>query len=141
MKKLIYLSIIFLALLSCSSGEDNSQNNNVDNALLQRKWFYYSETYQGKTHYFSTCTNGNKDYLEFKASSILNYYYVISNTNCNYTSEGPFNWIKKGNTVSVYHNNTLVRTLIINELTATTLIFEETDAVSKETALYVYNSY
>ena len=145
MKKLIYLlSVTFLLLQSCSSSDsenNNSQNNTSDNSLLLRKWYLVSQTYNGVKSNEYRCSNGNIDYFEFKEPNTLNYYYVISSSNCDYTSEGPFNWIKKGNVISVYFKEKLVRTLAINELTATTFSFVTTDAGNGQSALHVYNSY
>lgn len=145
MKKILFLiCTAFLFLQACSSsdsGNDNSQNNTSDNSLLLRKWYLVSQTYNGEKSNGYRCSNGNRDYFEFKEPNTLNYYYVISSSNCNYTSEGPFNWTKKGNVISVYHNSNLVRTMAINELTATTFSFVNTEAGNGQSSLYVYNSY
>ena len=80
MKKLIYLfGIAFLILQSCSTKDSNSATNS-DNPLLLKKWYHFSETYQGRITYSSTCSNGNRDYIEFKSPTIFYSYYVTSST-------------------------------------------------------------
>ena len=141
MKKLIYLfGIAFLILQSCSTKDSNSATNS-DNPLLLKKWYHFSETYQGRITYSSTCSNGNRDYIEFKSPNIFYSYYVMSSTNCNYTSEGPFTWVKSGDVINFYHNGTVTHTATITELTATTLKFVDTDAVTHNSASEVYNSF
>lgn len=138
MKKLIYLSIIFLALLSCSSGDDNSQNN-VDNSLLLRKWYLVSETSQGNTYLHKACGNGNRDYFEFIAPNIANFYHWISTNNCNYTSE-PYTWTRNTSEVIKLNYGGDISTLTILELTATSFIYVETqkDGTSSK---YVFSSF
>jgi hypothetical protein len=141
MKKLIYFfSIAFLLFQSCSSS-DNSQNSTLDTSLLFKKWYIVSQTYNGVKSNGYVCSNGNRDYLEFNEPNILNYYHIIGSSNCNYTSDGPYNWIKKGNIISVYFNEKLVSTLTINELTITTFSFITTYAGNGQSALHVYSSY
>lgn len=144
MKKNIYLlSISFLMLLSCSSGDNNSSDNssNESNALLLRKWFLISQTFDGKTHYHTSCSNGNRDYIEFISSGVYNEYHYKGTSDCNYTLEGPYKWVKNGDVINFSHNGTNYFTATISELTATTLKFVYTDAVTKNSSFYVYNSY
>ena len=77
MKKLIYFfSIAFLLFQSCSSS-DNSQNSTLDTSLLFKKWYIVSQTYNGVKSNGYVCSNGNRDYLEFKEPNILNYYFLL----------------------------------------------------------------
>lgn len=141
MKKLIYmLSISFLMLQSCSSG-DNSSDSSNNNSLLLRKWYLVSQTFDGKTHYHTSCSNGNRDYIEFISSGIYNEYHYKGTNDCNYSIEGPYKWVKNGDVINFSHNGTNYFTGTISELTATTLKFVYTDAVTKNSSFYVYNSY
>jgi hypothetical protein len=83
MKKIIYLlSVTFLILQSCSTGNSNSSNN----TLLMRKW--YDNSYH--------CSNGNRDYYEFSAPNIFRHYITLSNLDCNYILPEYGTWTKNG---------------------------------------------
>lgn len=148
MKKIFtLLSITFLILQSCSSDSSNNSNTiNNDNSLLTRRWYFVSETYQGTTHYPIVCANnGHRDYVDFLTSNVANFNYVASSSgnNCSdqYVLE-KFNWIKNGNTVTLkfFGTNVTSETLVITELTSTTLKFTATDATTNNSAVRVYSS-
>jgi hypothetical protein len=123
MKKIVYLlSITFLMLQACSSGDNSSE----DNSLLLRKWYLVSYTYQGNTYNSTPCSNGNRDYLEFINPNIANYYHVRSTNDCSFAKE-EYTWTKNGNVINFnFHSN--ISTLTISELSATTLIYVETSS-------------
>ncbi len=146
MKKLIYLlSVTFLILQSCSSGDSNSANNNNNvNTLLFRKWHLLSSTFEGKTYVHKVCpNNGHRDYLEFKSPDIANYYYVASSSNniCSdeYALE-PYNYTKNNNLIVIKYKDIQVKKLEIIELTLTSLKYISTSN-GGGTALYEYSSY
>lgn len=147
MKKIIYLlTITFLLIQSCSSSENSSETNNDNTSLLIKRWYFVSETYQGQTHYPIVCNNRHRDYVDFLSSNVADFNYVASSsgTNCSdqYVLE-KYNWIKNGNTISlkVYGTNvTSSETLTITELTATSLKFTATDAITHNSAIRVYTS-
>ena len=148
MKKLICLfSITFLILQSCSSDSSNNSNtNNNDSSLLTKRWYFVSETYQGTTHYPVVCTNnGHRDYVDFLTSNIANFNYVSSSSGNNCSDQyilEKFNWIKNGNTITLkfFGTNVTSETLVITELTSTSLKFTATDATTNNSALRVYSS-
>ena len=136
MKKLIYIFCIsFFILQSCSSG-DNSSDSSNNNSLLLRKWYLVSQTFDGKIHYHTSCSNGNRDYMEFISSGVYNEYHYKGTSDCNYSLEGPYKWVKNGDVISFSHNGTNYFTATISELTATTLKFVYTDAVTKNSSFF-----
>jgi hypothetical protein len=147
MKKIFYIfSITFIILQSCSSGDNSSETNNDNNSLLERRWYKVSETYQGITNYPVVCNNnGHRDYVDFLSSNIADFNYVASSTgnNCSdqYSLE-KFNWIKNGNTINLkfFGTNVTSETLVITELTSTTLKFTATNATTNNSAVRVYSS-
>lgn len=125
MKKIIYIiSITFILLQSCTTG--NSNGNISDNSLLLKKWYLVSYSYKGNTYNQIPCSNGNRDYLEFINPNIANYYHVKSTNDCSYALEAN-TWTKNGNIIQLkYYGN--VSACTITELTATSLIYVETDS-------------
>ena len=115
MKKILYLlSISFLMLQSCSSGNDD--NSSDDNTLLLRKW--YDNSYH--------CSNGNRDYYEFLAPNIFRHYVTPSSSNCNYILPEYGTWTRNGATILLKYDQSLGiwdATLTIEQLTATTFSF------------------
>ena len=115
MKRYFYLlSITFVMLQSCSSGDsDNSSDNNT---LLLRKW--YDNSYH--------CSNGNRDYYEFLAPNIFRHYVTPSSSNCNYILPEYGTWTRNGATILLKYDQSLGiwdATLTIEQLTATTFSF------------------
>jgi hypothetical protein len=142
MKRLICLmSILFLMLQSCSSGDNSSSDNSSNdiNSLLLKKWYLVSQTSGGKTYYNTPCSNGNRFYIEFISPSIYNEYHYNSTSDCNYSVEGPYKWVKNGDNIDFSSNGTIYFTATISELTVTTLKMVVTD--SGHSSLCVYNSY
>ena len=137
MKKYL-LSVTFILLQSCSSGDSNSEQKNIDNSLLLRKWYVVSQTSQGKTYYHKPCTNGNRDYLEFSVPNIANFYHWNSTNDCSYVKES-FTWIKTGNVIKLNFYGD-ISTLTISELSVTSLIYVETYSVGSS-SLNVFQSY
>lgn len=145
MKRFFYLlSITFLTLQSCSSG--GSSDSSINNSLLIRKWYFVSETYQGTTNYPVVCNNnGHRDYVDFLSSNVADFNYVASSSGNNCSDQyilEKFNWIKNGNTITLkfYGTNVTSETLVITELTSTTLKFTATDATTNNSAVRIYSS-
>lgn len=115
MKKILYLlSISFLMLQSCSSGNDD--NSSDDNSLLLRNW--YDNSYQ--------CSNGNRDYYQFSAPNIFRHYVTPSSNDCNYILPEYGTWTRNGSTILLKYDQSLGiwdATLTIEQLTATTFSF------------------
>ncbi len=115
MKKILYLlSISFLMLQSCSSGNDD--NSSDDNTLLLRNW--YDNSYQ--------CSNGNRDYYQFSAPNIFRHYVTPSSNDCNYILPEYGTWTRNGSTIILKYDQSLGigdATLTIEQLTATTFSF------------------
>jgi len=122
-KQLFILSLSFLMLLSCSSG-DNEQSSN--NELLMKTWYlvWYESESNGSIRYPVCNNNGNRDYIEFTSPNIANFYHVSSSSGniCSdeYVFE-PHTFTKNGNEISLYFNGNLDKTWTITELTETTL--------------------
>jgi hypothetical protein len=144
MKKITYLfCITFIVLQSCSSGGSSDNSNN--DSLLLRRWYFVSTTFQGTTYYPTVCNNnGHRDYVDFLSSNIANFYHVDSSTgnNCSdqYALE-TYHWVKNGNIINFTYFGNNSSTCVISELTATTLKYVETDAVTHGSSLNVYSSY
>lgn len=145
MKKISFSLLLALLSLQSCSGDNRSEANNDDTSLLIRRWYYVSSTYQGRTSYAKVCTNnGHRDYVDFLSPNTANFYYIASASNniCSdqYVLE-PYKWVKSGNTVNLTYNGVNVSSLVISELSATTLKYVETDAVTHESSLVEYRSY
>jgi len=123
MKKLFILSLSFLVLLSCSSGDDEQSSSNE---LLMKTWYlvWYEKEYNGSISYPVCDNNGHRDYIEFISPNIANCYYVKSSSGniCSdeYAFE-PHTFIKSGNEISFYYYGNLDRTWTITELTDNSL--------------------
>ena len=138
MKKIFYLlSIIFIALSSCSS---DSSSSNEDNSLLFRKWYAVSHTENGTTFYPPTCANGLRDYVEFISPNIANFYYIRSCSLYDGYAMEPYTFTKNGDVLNMtYTNGDDPSVITISELTATSLKFVETWDTGS--AYRVYSSY
>jgi hypothetical protein len=146
MKKLLRFILMTLLILQSCSGDNRSETNNDDTSLLIRRWYFVSSTSQGKTNYAETCpNNGNRDYLDFLSSNTANFYYIKSKTNNICSDEfalESYRWTKSGKIIKLsFINGVEVSSMVISELSATTLKFVETNSISGESALYEYKSY
>jgi hypothetical protein len=118
MKKLIYLlSVTFLMLQSCSSGDSSSGGNinSNDNTFLMRKW--YDNSYQCPS-------NGNRDYYEFSKPNIFKHYVTPSSSDCNYILPETGTWTRNGVTIIIDYDQAIGNSILtIDELSATTFSF------------------
>jgi hypothetical protein len=137
MKKLIYLlSVTFILLQSCSSGDSSESSN--DNSLLLKKWYWVSQTYQGTTYNLKPCSNGNIDYFEFISPNVANFYHVSGNNNCSFVLE-PYTWTKNGNILTLKMFG-IAEIATISELTATRLVYTLVEA-NGNSSVWVFSSY
>ena len=121
MKKIFYLlSVAFLLLQSCSSGDGSGSSNN--NSILLKKWYWVSQTRVGQQpNYLTPCSNGNIDYFEFISPNVANFYHVAGSTDCSYILE-PYTWTINGNVLTLkIFGSTEIAT--ISELTATRMVY------------------
>lgn len=137
MKKIIYLlSIAFLMLQSCSSGDGSGSSNN--NSLLLKKWYWVSQTRVGQQPYYLTpCSNGNNDYFEFISPNVANFHHVRSNNDCSFVLEH-YTWTKNGNELILTFSG-IPYIATISELTASRLVYT-LDEGNGTSSVYVFSS-
>lgn len=133
MKNLLFiLSFSLITLFSCSSKDDNIN----DNRVLLKKWYLYSSTFEGVDYPHDGCSNGNRDYIEFSEPNIVEFYHYLGSSNCDYTLDASGTWDRNGNTIVIRYSPTWSEDLTIVELNNT--IFNYT---TENGANYSYKSY
>tara|TARA_R110001606_G_scaffold396671_2_gene571263 strand:- start:918 stop:1349 length:432 start_codon:yes stop_codon:yes gene_type:complete len=141
-KQLFILSLSFLVLLSCSSGNDDSTST-VDYSLLLRKWYNLKDG----SAIEKKCGKPD-EYFVFSEPNI-HQHFVIKNSysGCNYSITDYGTWTRVGNTITITYDPSLnmgLSIIEIEELSLTTFSFLATGALGAEDdrpAYYVLSSY
>lgn len=135
-KQLFILTLSFLALLSCSSGDDEQSSSNE---LLMKTWNLVRDEDERGSFQIVCANNGHRDYVEFISPNIANFYYVYRSTYINgnwicsdeYASE-PHTFIKSENEISLYFYGNLVDIWTITKLNGLSLEITTNNGFKKE---------